>query len=317
MRVLPRAVRPQISIAYLLARTSDTVADTELVPVQSRLAALRALRAAIAAENGPAPDFAGLRDGQALAAERILLERCQESLGLLRGLERADGRLVRDVLDIIISGQELDLTRFAAAAPGRIVALETEEELDDYTYRVAGCVGEFWTRMCRAHLLTGPGHDDAWLLRQGARFGKGLQLINILRDLPRDLLQGRCYFPRVALAAVDLTPASLLLAENESRFRPAYDPYLERAAGHLAAGWEYTRRLPWAEVRLRLACAWPLLIGAGTLRKLRRENILDSTPRIKISRSESRSLIFRSILLYPWPAAWNAQLNRELGRQGR
>jgi farnesyl-diphosphate farnesyltransferase len=315
LRALPGAVRPQIGLAYLLARTTDTIADTELAPVETRLEALAALRAALRTESGPPPDFSRMRGGPAPPAERVLLERCHESLGLLRGLEEADRRRVRDVLDIIISGQELDLTRFAAASPRRIIALETDEELDDYTYRVAGCVGEFWTKMCRAHSLTDAAAEDGWLLRQGVRFGKGLQLINILRDLPRDLRQGRCYLPRTALAAAHLTPADLLSAENESRFRPVFDPYLARAAGHLAAGWEYTGRLPRGQFRLRLACAWPLLIGARTLRKLRRENILDATRRVKITRPEVYSLILRSILLHPWPAAWSAQLDRELGAQ--
>jgi len=31
LRVLPAAVRSQIGLAYLLARTTDTIADTELV----------------------------------------------------------------------------------------------------------------------------------------------------------------------------------------------------------------------------------------------------------------------------------------------
>ena len=37
LRVLPAAVRPQIGLAYLLARTTDTIADTELVPLEQRL----------------------------------------------------------------------------------------------------------------------------------------------------------------------------------------------------------------------------------------------------------------------------------------
>ena len=37
---LPAAVRPQIGLAYLLARTTDTIADTELVPLEQRLDAL-------------------------------------------------------------------------------------------------------------------------------------------------------------------------------------------------------------------------------------------------------------------------------------
>ena len=44
MRILPGAVRPQIGLAYLLARATDTIADTGLVPPEARLRALAELR---------------------------------------------------------------------------------------------------------------------------------------------------------------------------------------------------------------------------------------------------------------------------------
>jgi farnesyl-diphosphate farnesyltransferase len=312
MRMLPAPVRRQISLAYLLARTTDTIADTEVADVPTRLLALAALRERIrGASNAPLP-LAQLRAGQGTPAERVLLERCEESLRLLLDLEEADRRLVREVLDIIISGQELDLKRFGAATADRIVALQTAEELDDYTYRVAGCVGEFWTKICAAHLWPGAGPESDKLTRQGVRFGKGLQLVNIVRDIPQDLRKGRCYIPAQILTAAGLAPKDLLSVQNQLRFQPAYDGLLAQAEGHLAAGWEYTRALPKGQVRLRLACAWPVLIGARTLRKLRQENVLDATRRVKVSRPEVRSLILRSVFLYPFAHAWEAQFRKEI-----
>ena len=149
MRVLPVAVRPQIGLAYLLARTTDTIADTELVSVQARLEALAALRGRILGETSGVLVFVKLTPDCALPAEKALLERVEETLRLLAELPDADRKLVREVLRIITSGQELDLKRFAEAKAQAIVALATEDETDDYTYRVAGCVGEFWTRICR------------------------------------------------------------------------------------------------------------------------------------------------------------------------
>jgi farnesyl-diphosphate farnesyltransferase len=312
MRMLPGPVRRQISLAYLLARTTDTIADSEWVEVPLRLRTLAALRERIRGrERAPLP-LAPWRDSQGPPAERILLERCEESLRLLLDLDEADRRLVREVLEVIISGQELDLQRFGAAAADHIVALQTAEELDDYTYRVAGCVGEFWTKMCAAHLWPGAGMEGESLTCQGVRFGKGLQLVNILRDLPLDLRKGRCYVPLAFLTTAGLAPKDLLSAQNEARFRPAYDPLLALAEGHLAAGWEYTGSLPKRQVRLRLACAWPVLIGARTLRKLRHENMLDDTRRVKVSRPEVRSLILRSVFLYPFARAWKAQFGKEM-----
>ena len=312
MRMLPSPVRRQISLAYLLARTTDTIADTEMADVSSRLQILAALRERIRGRDSAPLPLAQLRGRQGLPAERMLLERCEDSLRLLLELDQADGRLVRDVLEVIISGQELDLKRFGAAAGDHIVALQTAEELDDYTYRVAGCVGEFWTKMCAVHLWPGAGLEGESLTRQGVRFGKGLQLVNILRDLPQDLRKGRCYVPWQLLTAAGLAPTDLLSAQNEARFRPAYDPLLALAEGHLAAGWEYTGSLPKRQVRLRLACAWPVLIGARTLRKLRQENVLDATRRVKVSRPEVRALILRSVFLYPFARAWDGQFGKEM-----
>jgi len=187
LRVLPTRVRSQIGLAYLLARTSDTIADTALVPLERRQAALQAFRERILGSRETPLDFGDLARRQASPAERTLLEKSEASLALLRTLTAADLGLIRQVLTTIIGGQELDLVRFAGASVEHIVALRTEAELDDYTYRVAGCVGEFWTKICRAHLFPGARLDDAFLLANAVRFGKGLQLVNILRDLAEDL----------------------------------------------------------------------------------------------------------------------------------
>ncbi len=317
LRVLPSPIRRPIGLAYLLARATDTIADTALVPVAGRLAALELLRARVLGETGSPLDFRPFTEAPAdtapeagTAAERVLLGRIEEALAVLNELDEADRLLIREVLGTITSGQELDLRRFGAASARQIVALESDAELDDYTYRVAGCVGEFWTRICRRRLFPDALLDDAGLLARGVRFGKGLQLVNILRDLPRDLRQGRCYLPAGALARHGLSPAALLDATAIGRFRNVYDVYLATARQHLAAGWDYTNSLPRRQVRVRLACAWPILIGAKTLARLRTGNVLDASRRIKISRAEVRRLVLRSVISYAWPAAWERQFDR-------
>jgi len=305
LRALPGRIRFQIGLAYLLARTTDTIADTELVPVEQRLVALETLRERIQGKGGAPLDFGELARHQGSPAERWLLEKAEASIGLLAGLVPADRQLVGAVLETITGGQELDLRRFAGASAARIVALPQDADLDDYTYRVAGCVGEFWTRICRAHLFPNARLDDAALLRDGVRFGKGLQLVNILRDLPADLRQGRCYVPAEELAAGGLAPADLLAPANEPRFRPQFNPWLDRADAHLAAGWAYTNALPRGCVRVRLACAWPLLIGRETIKLLRTGNVLDPRQRIKVSRAQVSRIMRRSLLCYPFPGLWN------------
>ena len=304
LRVLPRPVRPQIGLAYLLARATDTIADTELVPVADRIHALQALRERIAGTRLIPVNFGAFAERQSSPGERMLLERVEEALGVFNRFTYSDQERIREVLSTITSGQELDLRRFHGASAKGIAALHTEDELDDYTYRVAGCVGEFWTRITRAHLFPVAPLDDAKLLHDGVRFGKGLQLVNILRDLPRDLRQGRCYLPEERLRAIGLHPADLLDPVNEPEFRALYHSYLDKAAAHLGAGWEYTNTIPRRFFRVRLACAWPVLIGIKTIEKLRTANTLDPDLRVKTSRSEVRIIIAGSLLRYPWAESW-------------
>jgi farnesyl-diphosphate farnesyltransferase len=320
LRVLPGSIRHQVGLAYLLARTTDTIADTRFVPVQQRLAALHEMRGAIltAAEGNltKAPDFgelAAAQDtpaGQGSLAERTLLANAHHTLNLLRCLPDDDRQRIRHLLETIIHGQEMDLIRFGEASADQVFALETDAELEEYEYLVAGCVGEFWTHVCLAHQFSLSQQKESSLLANGIRFGKGLQLVNILRDLPRDLWQGRCYLPRIRLSEYGLTPQALLNTSAMDHLRPLYEAYLKQAEEHLRAGWIYTNALPHSQIRIRLACSWPILIGMKTLASLRSGNVLDENSRIKVSRSVVRRLILRSIICYPNSAAWDRLIDR-------
>lgn len=314
LRVLPHTINDPIGIAYLLARASDTIADTTLIQVPRRIDALRQLRASIQqaceARTGPPPDFGDLAEacetiaGEGTSSERILLERFGELLSLFRSLEPDDRLRIGKLLETIICGQENDLLLFGTNS-NQVVAFKSEKELDRYTYEVAGCVGEFWTEMCRVRVFPTARINDSVLKANGVLFGKGLQLVNILRDLPKDLRRGRCYIPEDTLAGCGLTPKSLLDPSSMKRFRPLYDIYLKQAETYLSAGWQYTTSLPFRCVRIRLACAWPLLIAVKTLQRLRTANVLDDKCRIKISRFEVRQLMLQSAIAYPFPGIWN------------
>jgi len=274
------------------------------LPVAQRLAALHKLRERILGQTSAPLNFGELARQQGAPAERLLLEKTEAGLAGLGTLSPADLKLVREVLATITSGQELDLRRFADASHEKIVALETAAELDDYTHRVAGCVGEFWTKICRAHLFPAAKLDEKQFITDGIRFGKGLQLVNILRDLPADLKAGRCYLPLERLEPLHLPPETLLSPANEQKFLPLFREHLDQAEAQLAAGWRYVNTLPFGQFRVRLACAWPILIGMRTIEKLRAANVIELQQRVKVSRGEVRGILFRSLLASPLPAAW-------------
>jgi farnesyl-diphosphate farnesyltransferase len=97
----------------------------------------------------------------------------------------------------------------------------------------------------------------------------------------------------------------LLDPRNFESIRPLYAHWLDAALAHLDAGWQYTMRIPRSQVRLRLACIWPIWIGLMTIARLRTENPLDPARRIKISRGEVYGVMARSFLASRSDAALN------------
>jgi farnesyl-diphosphate farnesyltransferase len=298
LAILPRPLRQALGLAYLLARAADTVADTRLVPRPERTAHVETLRRACA---GAAADTAAVVRAcgphQAHAAERRLLEHIDAILTAVAGLVPADRERVRMVLATITEGMLFDLAHFPGEDARTLAALDSLEELDHYTYLVAGCVGAFWTDMHLAHRPRLAGWDASAMRATGVRFGKALQLTNVLRDVPADLAQGRCYLPAAELAGLGLAPSDLLTAEGARRARPLLKRLLALALDHYDAAWRYTLAIPRREWRMRLACAWPLLIGQETLHTLAaHDNPLAAQSPVKISRADVRAILAGSAL---------------------
>jgi farnesyl-diphosphate farnesyltransferase len=297
LAILPRPLREPLGLAYLLARAADTVADTRLVARSQRIDHLQALRAAYG--GGPANAGAVARacaPHQAHAAERRLLERVDAVLAAVATLPETDRTRVRGVLTTITEGMLFDLARFPGEDAAGLAALETLEDLDRYTYLVAGCVGEFWTDLHLAHRPRLAGWDPSLMRAAGVRFGKALQMTNVLRDVPSDLGHGRCYLPARELAGLGLKPTDLLEATGAGRARPLLRRLLDIALGHYEIAWRYTLAIPRREWRMRLACTWPLLIGQATLEALAaHRNPFVAAP-VKVARGDVRAMLAGSAL---------------------
>ena len=228
----------------------------------------------------PAALIAGTPD----AAEKQLLAATSALLEELENQPAAEARLIREVCAIIISGQRLDLERFGHADAAHPVALRDEAALDDYTWRVAGCVGLFWTQLGRLTLGEAFSAESPQRLEEAAiAYGKGLQLVNILRDLPADLASGRCYLP-----LADPSACEGLAAERQR--------WLARAEDLVSHGFSYAAAL--RQRRLRVASVLPAMIARDTLQ------LLASTPdalqrRVKVPRRKVYLALARAFIAPP------------------
>lgn len=317
IRLLPASVRAPVAVGYLLARASDTVADTTVLPAAERLQLLRELTEAIALPGAlPAGFKARLQHfvaEQQHPDEQKLMQALPAALTLLQDLPAADRTDVQQVLTVISSGQQLDLQRFGSG----LNSLANREELEDYTWRVAGCVGEFWTRVCARHLPDFATLPEPVLMRLGRRYGQGLQRLNLLRDCAADLAMGRCYWPADELAALELDASRLARALSQGdpqvlhALRDLYERTLDRISAELLEGLHYSQAL--RNWRLRAASALPALIGLRTVAGLRQRGPQALVQPYKVPRREVRTLL----LQLPWAVTTPERLRCLFERAGQ
>jgi len=313
IRVLPRGVGAEVGAAYLLARTADTISDSGALPASERAERLAAFRRAITdgadAWDAFAPrDFA--QDG-ASDAERDLLASAPRTLRSVEALPPRDRRRVRAIAAELCDGMAFDLARFPPAESGEIGCLDSPEELERYAHMVAGCVGAFWTDATMAHTPALRHWDREAQIGLGIEFGKALQTVNVLRDVPADLRAGRCYLPSAWLGEIGLRPRDLLDAANARRARAALLAGIRAALRHFEAAEAYLLSIPRRCLRLRLAAAWPLLMGLATLDALARSpNWLEPTTRARVSRRWVYGMMAKSVPLATSNAALRAWVRR-------
>jgi farnesyl-diphosphate farnesyltransferase len=290
IRLLPAPVRTPVGLAYLLARASDTIADTHEVPVEVRLRRLG--------------DFEGLARGipspNALASiqrdiqpshpgEQALITALPEVLDAFATLDAWEWNETSGLLANVIRGQSNDLEIFAQ--PGRMAALPNAAALEDYIYLVAGCVGEWWTRICFHHL---PGYSrvsEHELMPLANSFGKALQLVNILRDLPADLAAGRCYLPEDELAKLHVSPEDL--RDQPASAQPVADRWLARARELLEQARFYIASV--RPRRAQLACYLPWRLAGLTLNLLERQSPLVAGVKLKVPRKAVRAALWEGL----------------------
>jgi farnesyl-diphosphate farnesyltransferase len=281
LKALPKELREPISLAYLLARTADTIADTASVSAEVRLDCLERYRALIRGDFAVESLASTLREQfcpkQEDDAERRLMEKFTDGIAWLRTMQPTPLAAIESVLEHIIDGQMLDIRRFPS--DGQLRSLASAEELDQYTWLVAGCVGEFWTQLCASELPASldPAVSVAQMQEWGARMGRGLQLINILRDIGEDTRDGRCYLPC-----------------KPDGIQTEWRKWLQTCTEHLESGLRYVQHV--THGKLRYATVLPLLLGIQTVAKMRNASWDQVMSGIKISRLDVASILAQAAI---------------------
>jgi len=302
IRALPGSLRPVFSAAYLLCRAADTIADTRLVPPERRIRWIRKFPGLLddaRARDAALPELVEeLIPAADIADERELLRSLGAVFALAQPLSEEERRLVRDVVREVCSGMETDLGVFGSDAAS-LKSFSNGEQLEEYCRKIGGGPGVFWTRAAvLKERIPGNGLAD-----KGRRIGEALQMVNILRDTPRDLRIGRCYWPRTDLDSAGLSLADMLRPELSEKFRPVAEKWMRWAVERLSAAEEYVAALPKAQFGLRASVIWPVYWGLDTMLEVwKTGRFLDPLVKAKVPRAR----IYLTIAKTPAALASNA-----------
>jgi 15-cis-phytoene synthase len=175
---LGRERRRDITIFYAFCRVIDDIADSEILAVEEKRRRLTAWRESLRAS---------MADESALASDiRAFIGKYS---------------LRPEMLEEIIDGVEMDLS---------ITHYATFEDLRVYCYRVASAVG-----LVSIEIF---GYRNPACKQYAVQLGLALQMTNIIRDVGKDLRDGRIYLPEEDLARFSYSEAELKGRQYNERF---------------------------------------------------------------------------------------------------
>lgn len=213
--LLPEPTRREVGIAYLLFRIADTFEDAAVWTPERRVEALAEFRGLLASPERAAAQAAVRRWMIAPPSDHAgYLALLSETPAVLEAFAALRSDAVEPIRAHVTASAD-GMARFVArTSAAGVLRLDDVEDLRAYCYVVAGIVGEMLTAL---FLLGRPELDaiGGFLRERAARFGEGLQLVNILKDAGSDRTEGRSYLPDgvargevFAIARADLAEAS-------------------------------------------------------------------------------------------------------------
>lgn len=297
-----------VTAAYLLCRVADTVEDNPHATPRERETLFRCLLDVLDGSRDAGDFIEG--------CERVRGFTSNE-LSLMAGLPRVL-RVFREApghenaarwIGELIRGMGIYAQRLPDPDDG-VTSLTTIADLNRYCYFVAGTIGHLLSELFCAQLAL-PAAARQRLQQFAEGFGRGLQLVNILRDMSGDLERRVCFVPRAELARFDLQPTDIVNPASARRVRPALDPMFHLAERSLEEALEYVLAIPAQARDVRCFCLVPLWLAVATLRHCEVDaRLLDPNERVKLSRAQVGELITECTAL----AADEAGLRRAFGK---
>lgn len=282
IELLPRPLRDEVRIAYLLLRVSDYLEDNEEMDAARKSALLRLWDSVLGGAQGP-DALLEVLDAAADPTPDALVAR--HGRMVLAGLAEIDPK-AREIVTGYVRESTLGMARWVDRGP----VFDDEADLDDYMHEVAGRVGYLLTDLFAYREPATLAPRKAEMMEPARDFGLALQTVNVIRGLHADRDRGWLYVPRSYLGDFVGGPADLFRAENRAVALGALDRLVAKAERHLDGARGYVRSIPRRHYGIRLFCLLPLLFAVRTL-AISRSNPDVFDRETKMSRKEVRRIV--------------------------
>lgn len=281
-KFMPKKRREVFSCAYLICRAADSIADTEIIPLEKRLHLiniypklvetsdadlLKELQAALPEKNN-------LHE-----SERLLLKNISICLDAFNNFSACHKDMILTVVNAVCKAMQWDLSYFPDSESGLLKASPNTARTQIYCEHMGGEPGVFWSKLIL------DGKNNPAFVQNGKRIGMALQITNILRDMAQDVKIGRIYLPLTDLTENNLMPQDLLEKKTYKKLKPVIFKWITWGVNNLAAAKDFMSEIPKYRFFDRASVAWPVIWGLDTLLMIASsKNILDKSKTEKISR---------------------------------
>jgi phytoene synthase len=250
---LGRERRHDITIFYAFCRVIDDIADSETLSIEQKQRGLNQWRKWLRSSTNDEPALAG--DIRALIAKYPLTP---------------------EMLEEIIKGVEMDLT---------IKSYATFEDLRLYCYRVASAVG-----LVSIEIF---GYRNPSCKEYAVQLGLALQTTNIIRDVGKDLRDGRIYLPREDMNRFGYSETELQDRQYDERFIRLMEFEAQRARDFFAAA---AAALPREDRRSMVAAEIMGSVYRALLRRMERDRFRVFAKEYRLNKFEKAGHVARLLL---------------------
>ena len=290
---LPAGLYSAVANAYLLCRIVDTVEDEVSLSFEQKLEfCSRFIEVVRTGDDATsfATDLAPLLSDQTIPAEHVLIQLTPRVIEITHSFAPEQIEALLGCVETMAKGmpvyQGMDLKG----------GLATMQDMNEYCYYVAGCVGEMLAKLF-CHYSPAIDQHREQLLELSVSFGQGLQMTNILKDIWDDAERGVCWLPQDIFSETGFDLNELNTATDSAEFRLGLEHLISIAQGHLKDALTYTQLLPRNETGMRNFCLWALGMAVLTLNEIKQHLDFNDSSQVKITRKDVKQTILTTKII--------------------